>query len=249
VVKRYGHALVATINRPSASNAVNREVAALLGASLDKADRDSDIRAFVVTGVGDRAFSAGADLKAVAHKEPLIDPELAHWGFAGYVRHPIAKPTIAAVNGLALGGGAEIVLASDLAVAAESATIGLPEVSRGLTAAAGGVLRLPTQIPRKIALELMLTGDLVNAATAARWGLINHVAPDDSVLDAALELAERISRNAPLAVQASKRIAALSEEELWRRNDTEAALLKRSRDAQEGPLAYTEKRPPVWQGH
>jgi crotonobetainyl-CoA hydratase len=248
LVERRGHVLIATINRPAALNAINRDVASLLAEALEDAEKDAGIRAVVLTGAGDRAFSAGADLKAVARGEPLMEAHLAHWGFAGYVRHPIGKPTIAAVNGLALGGGAELVLASDLAIAAERATFGLPEVKRGLAAAAGGVLRLPTQIPRKIALEWMMTGDPVDARTAAQWGLVNRVVPDDTVLAAALDLADRISRNAPLAVRASKRIAALSEEDGWSRNDAEVAALKSSRDAQEGPRAFAEKRAPVWQG-
>jgi crotonobetainyl-CoA hydratase len=250
-----GGTLLLTINRPAALNAVNRAVASGLGGALERADADRDVRAVVVTGAGERAFSAGADLKAVARGEPLTDPQTAGWGFAGYVRHPISKPTIAAVNGLALGGGAEIVLASDLVIAAERATFGLPEVKRGLVAAAGGVIRLPAQLPRKIAMEMMLTGEPIGAATAARWGLANRVVPDDEVVDAALELAARIGQNAPLAVQASKRIASgivagrtPAEDEPWRLNFAEVDALKRSADAREGPLAFAAKREPRWQG-
>jgi crotonobetainyl-CoA hydratase len=209
----------------------------------------------VLTGAGDRAFSAGADLKAVARGEPLTEPGQERWGFAGYVRHPISKPTIAAVNGLALGGGAEIVLASDLVIAAERARFGLPEVTRGLVAAAGGVIRLPAQLPRKIAMHMILTGEPISAQTAARWGLANTVVPDDAVLGAALDLAARISQNAPLAVQASKRIAAgicggtmPGEEEQWQLSMTEVEAVKRSADAREGPRAFAEKRAPRWQG-
>src|SRR6202034_1150593 len=153
------------------------------------ADRDQEIRAVILTGAGEKAFCAGADLKALARGEPLIDPELAGWGFAGYVRHAISKPTIAAVNGLALGGGTEIVLATDLVVAAERARFGLPEVTRGLVAAAGGVIRLPAQLPRKIAMHMILTGEPVDAAVAARWGLVSAVVPDSTVLEEALGLA------------------------------------------------------------
>jgi crotonobetainyl-CoA hydratase len=184
-----------------------------------------------------------------------MDPELASWGFAGFVRHPISKPVIAAVNGLAFGGGAEIVLASDLVVAAERATFGLPEVTRGLVAAAGGVIRLPAQLPRKIAMEMILTGEPIGAQAAARWGLANRVVPDDAVVDVALQLARRIGQNAPLAVQASKRIAVgivaggiPAEEEQWQLSLAEVDLVKRSADAREGPAAFAQKREPRWQG-
>jgi crotonobetainyl-CoA hydratase len=255
LVERRDHTLLITINRPAAMNAINREVSSGIGRALELAEGDRDIRAVVLTGAGDRAFSAGADLKAVARGEPLIDPQEASWGFAGYVRHPISKPTIAAVNGLALGGGAEIALASDLVVAAERATFGLPEVRRGLVAAAGGVLRLPAQLPRKIAMEMILTGEPIGARAAARWGLANRVVPDGAVVEAALELAGRIGQNAPLAVQASKRIATgivaggiPAEEEHWRLNFAEVDLVKRSADAREGPSAFAQKREPRWQG-
>ncbi len=250
-----GHVLLVTINRPAALNAVNREVARGLGWALEQAETNPDIRAVVLTGAGDRAFSAGADLKALARGEPLIDPELADWGFAGYVRHPISKPTIAAVNGLALGGGTEIVLATDLVVAAEYASFGLPEVKRGLIAAGGGVIRLPAQLPEKIALAMILTGEPVSAQDAARWGLANMVVPGESVVTAALELADRIGQNAPLAVQASKCLALgirsgtrAAEDETWHRNDAELERLKHTADAREGPAAFAEKREPTWQG-
>jgi crotonobetainyl-CoA hydratase len=250
-----GGILLITINRPAAMNAVNLEVSRGIGQALDRADADPDIRAVVLTGAGDKAFSAGADLKAVARGEPLTDPDTSGWGFAGYVTHPISKPTIAAVNGLALGGGAEIVLASDLAVAAERAVFGLPEVTRGLVAAAGGVIRLPAQLPPKVAMHMILTGQPIDARTAARWGLANLVVPDESVLGAALDLAGQICRNAPLAVQASKRIAAgirageiPAEAEQWQLSAAEVAAVKRSEDAREGPLAFAEKREPSWQG-
>ena len=249
------HVLLITINRPAAMNAVNRDVSRGIGAALERADTDPGIRAVVLTGAGDKAFSAGADLKAVARGEPLTEPGQEQWGFAGFVRHPVSKPTIAAVNGLALGGGAEIVLASDLVVAAERARFGLPEVTRGLVAAAGGVIRLPAQLPRKIAMHMILTGEPISAQTAARWGLANTVVPDDALLAAALDLAARISRNAPLAVQASKRIAAgvrdgtvPAEEGQWRLSMTEVEAVKRSADAREGPRAFAEKREPRWQG-
>ncbi len=175
------------------------------------------------------------------------------WGFAGYVRHFIDKPTIAAVNGIALGGGTELALASDLVVAGESAKFGLPEVKRGLIAAAGGVFRIVDQLPRKVALELMFTGEPISSADALKWGLINEVVPDGTELDAALALAQRITVNAPLAVQASKRVAigvddgVITDDEAgWQRTMREVMPLMQSEDAKEGPLAFAEKRQPVW---
>ena len=254
LVERRNHIMVITLNRPEARNAVNQDSARLIGDALEEADHDPDVRALVVTGAGDRAFCAGADLKAVARGERLIPAGREHWGFAGYVCHPINKPTIAAVNGFALGGGTEIALASDLVVAADTARFGLPEVKRGIIAAAGGAFRLAAQLPPKIAMELLLTGDPLDATTAQLLGLINNVVPQEEVLDAALALAERICVNAPLAVQASKRIACgiqdgriPSEEAAWQISNAEIGALMASQDAKEGPRAFAEGRAPVWQ--
>jgi len=161
----------------------------------------------VITGAGEKSFCAGADLKAISRRENLYHPEHGEWGFAGYVHHFIDKPTIAAVNGTAFGGGTELALASDLVVADERAMFGLPEVKRGLIAAAGGVFRIADQLPRKVAMELLMTGDPLTAQDALQWGLINQVVAAGTVLDAALALAARVTVNAPLSVQASKRIA------------------------------------------
>src|SRR5689334_20755911 len=190
--------LLVTLNRPEARNAVNGDLTLGLGTALERAENDVEIRAVVLTGSGDQTFCAGADLKAISRGEGLNPPGTEAWGFAGMVQHPISKPVIAAVNGTALGGGTELVLASDLAVVAEHATFGLPEVKRGLIAAAGGVFRLPEQLPRKLAMQVILTGDPIDADTALRWGLVNEVVPADEVVPRALELAERIAANAPL---------------------------------------------------
>jgi len=253
LVEKRDHIMVMTINRPEARNAVNLDVTTLLGEALEDADHDATIWAVVVTGAGDRSFCAGADLKAVARGEAFFPKGKEHWGFAGYVSHPISKPTIAAVNGFALGGGTEIALASDLVVAAETALFGLPEVKRGIIAGAGGVFRLPAQLPTKIAMEMILTGEPVDASSALRLGLVNRVVPPGKVLDEALTLAETICRNAPLAVQASKRIARgvvdgtiAAEEPAWHHNNAEIQALMRTQDAQEGPRAFAEKRAPVW---
>ncbi|OBF44077.1 enoyl-CoA hydratase [Mycobacterium sp. 852002-50816_SCH5313054-b] len=246
--------MVVTINRPEARNAVNAAVSIAVGDALEQAQHDPGVRAVVITGAGDKSFCAGADLKAISRRENLYHPDHGEWGFAGYVHHFIDKPTIAAVNGTALGGGTELALASDLVVADERAKFGLPEVKRGLIAAAGGVFRIVDHLPRKVAMELLLTGEPITASDALGWGLINQVVSPGEVLDAALALAARVTVNAPLSVQASKRIAygvddgvIVGDEPGWERTVREMRSLIRSEDAKEGPLAFAEKRKPVWQ--
>jgi crotonobetainyl-CoA hydratase len=253
ITEHDGHVLVVTLNRPEARNAVNAELTQGLGEALERADGDPEIRVVVLTGAGDKTFCAGADLKAISRGEALNPPGTEQWGFAGFVNHPISKPVIAAVHASALGGGTELVLASDLVVAGESATFGLPEVRRGLIAAAGGLIRLPEQLPRKVAMQLILTGEPIDSATALRWGLVNEVVPDGRVFGAAMDLAGVIARNAPLSVQASKRIALgirdgvlPHEDDAWSANRDEMVALMSSEDAIEGPTAFAEKREPVW---
>ncbi len=248
-----GPVAVVTLNRPASMNAVNADLSELLGAAVDRIDRDPEIRAAIITGTG-RAFCAGADLKAAAAGVSNFSSRR-DWGFAGFTQHVISKPLIAAVNGAARGGGLEIVLACDLAVASSAATFGLPEVTRGLIAGAGGLVRLAEQIPRKLALELALTGEPMTAARAAQLGLVNAVVEPDSLMAAAVALADRIAVNAPLAVQASKRVlqrivaGARPEEALgWALNQAEGAALSGSQDSREGPVAFAQKRPPVWTG-
>jgi crotonobetainyl-CoA hydratase len=255
LTERDGNILIITINRPEARNAVNQAVHVALGEALEEAERDSEIRVVIVTGAGDAAFCAGADLKALARGERLApdDPVQAAWGFAGFVEHPIGKPIIAAVNGFALGGGTELVLASDLAISVDTAQFGLPEVKRGILAAAGGAFRIVEQLPRKLAMEILLTGDPISAARALELGLINQVVPAAELMNAARKLAARISVNAPLSVQASKRIALgmvdgaiAGDAAKWKATRREAAMVMRSDDGREGPRAFAEKRAPVW---
>ncbi|WP_210246842.1 enoyl-CoA hydratase-related protein [Devosia ginsengisoli] len=217
----------------------------------------SEIRAVILTGAGDRAFCAGADLVAVSRGENLRpdDPAQQAWGFAGFVSHPISKPVIAAVNGFALGGGTEISLAADLIVAADSASFGLPEVKRGIYAGAGGTFRIVEQLPRKVGMELLLTGEPITAQRAKELGFVNVVVPLPELLDAALALAARITVNAPISVQASKRIALgiidgriPADNDAWARSAAEAKVVMASEDAKEGPRAFAEKRTPVWKG-
>lgn len=259
LAERIGHTMVITLNRPEARNAVNSAVSTAVGDAMAEAQADPQVRVVILTGAGDKSFCAGADLKAISRNEILTHPDHPEWGFAGYARHAIDKPTIAAVNATALGGGTELVLASDLAVASADAMFGLPEVKRGLLAAAGGVFRLLDQIPRKRALELIFTGEPISAAEALDLGLINQVVTpasgDNAVLDAALALAQRITANAPLAVQASKRVAIAldpetstvpAEEPRWEQTRVENTALRQTNDAKEGPAAFAEKRQPIW---
>ena len=253
IVEKRGNVLLITINRPEARNAINASVSIAVGDALAQAQADPEVRAVVLTGAGDKSFCAGADLKAISRGENLFHPEHPEYGFAGYVSHFIDKPTIAAVNGTALGGGTELALASDLIVAEESAKFGLPEVKRGLIAGAGGVFRIAQQLPQKVANELVFTGEPMSSADALRWGLINQVVPDGSVVEAALALAERITCNAPLAVQASKRVAygaddgvVTGDKDGWKRTNREFSTLLQTEDAKEGPLAFAQKREPVW---
>lgn len=248
-----------TLNRPAAMNAVNAALSTAVGRALEAAVADAEVRAIVITGTG-RAFCAGADLKELAQGKSIHADWHPEWGFAGLIQHWVDKPVIAAVNGFAMGGGTEIALACDLVVAADTATFGLPEVKRGLYAAAGGVIRLQRQIPMKRALELVLTGEGIDAETAAAWGLINRVVPAGTELDVALELAGVIAANAPLAVKVSKQMihrtwsgasdwnAAWSGEDPWTANDDALGVVFASNDALEGPLAFAEKREPQWSG-
>jgi len=256
-VERLGNVMLVTINRPEARNACNQAVWLSGGEALVEAEKDVSVRAIVVTGAGDQSFCAGADLKAIARGERIVpeDPVKAAWGFAGIVRHNVSKPIIAAVNGPALGGGTELALSCDLIVASETAIFGLPEVKRGLLAGAGGAFRIVQQLPRKIGMELLLTGDPITAARALELGLVNQVVPQAEVIAAALAFAERITTNAPLSVQASKRIALgivdgkiAAEDSFWSQTSAESAIVSKSEDAREGPRAFAEKRAPNWQG-
>ena len=256
LAERRGHTLLITLNRPQVRNAVNQDMTIGISDALELAEQDRQIWSVVLTGAGDRAFCAGMDLKdAAAGRLPGADERVRRWGFAGYVRHHLSKPTIAAVNGFALGGGTEIALASDLVVAADSAAFGLPEVTRGIYPGAGGAFRLPRQIPVKIALEAMYTGRPISAARAHELGLVNSVVPAGRVVDEALALADAINQNAPIAVQATKRIALgieggqlVAEDEDWRRNALERDLVMGSDDCREGMRAFAEKRPAQWSG-
>ena len=249
--ERRGHIEILTINRPEARNAVNGAVASAMAAALDELIDDDDAWVVVITGAGDKAFSAGMDLKAFAAGEgPAVTG--APGGFAGIARRDFQKPLIAAVNGSALAGGLEVMLSCDLVVAADHALFGIPEAKRGLIAAAGGLVRLPKRLPMAVALELALTGDPIDAPRAHALGLVNRVVPRERLMEEALVLAERIAENAPLSVRYSKQVMRraidVPEAEGWKINDEATRVVFASADAMEGPVAFAEKRAPNWQG-
>jgi enoyl-CoA hydratase len=246
LTERRGGVLIVTINRPHARNAINHAVAEGIAAAMDTLDGDPELSVGILTGA-EGTFCSGMDLKAFVRGE---SPHVEGRGFAGLTFAPPTKPLIAAVEGWALAGGCEIVLACDLIIAAESAKFGIPEVKRGLAAAAGGLFRLPVRIPYHVAMEFVLTGDPVDAARAYELGLVNKVTATGGSLDAALEMAGRIAANGPLAVIASKKI--IQHANGW--SDEEARLnqmsvlrpVMTSEDAKEGATAFAEKRPAVW---
>lgn len=246
-----GHVAIITLNRPEARNAVNGALAAAMHAILQRFEQDPNAWVAILTGTGNRAFSAGADLKAMAAGEGrLIETEAG--GFAGFVRFPRTKPVIAAVNGAALAGGSELVLACDLVITVAEAEFGWPEVTRGIIAAGGGLFRLPLAIPRVRATELLLTGGRITAHEASQLGLVNAVVPANELLSAARQLAARICANAPLAVRESlalaRRAYELSEAEAWAESAAAMRRVMQTEDAREGPRAFAEKREPEWTG-
>jgi enoyl-CoA hydratase/carnithine racemase len=248
--ERRGRIEILTINRPEARNAINSEVTEAMAAAFEDIEQDDGCWVVVLTGAGDRSFSAGMDLKAFASGQGagIIDTN----GFASITRRDFPKPIIAAVNGPALAGGCEIMLSCDLVVAAEHAIFGIPEVKRGLIAGAGGLIRLPRRIPRAIALQLALTGEPIDTARAFEIGLINKVVPAERLMEEAIALAEVVAENAPLAVRCSKKVmlgsADLAEKDAWALNDSTFSDIFTSGDAMEGAVAFAEKRKPNWQG-
>ena len=247
LIRREDGILVVTINRPDQRNAVNGAVSAGLAGALDLLDSSSELRVGVLHGAG-TAFCAGMDLKAFAAGEQIRDPER---GFAGLVERPPAKPLIAAVEGWALGGGFEIVLACDLVTAGKGARFGLPEVRRGLAARGGGVFRLPRRLPHALAMELLVTGAPLDAARAEHFGLVNRLVDDGQALAAALELAAQVAASAPMSVRASKAVAIDSADwplaEGFQRQRDYLEPVFASQDAAEGVAAFRERRDPVWQ--
>ena len=246
-----GHVATLTLNRPDQRNAVNPELTVALAEAMDRVEADPQVWVVILTGAGPH-FCAGADLKTLGTgRAAQLSTELG--GFAGFVRYPRTKPVIAAVRGFALAGGTELVLACDLVVAATDAAFGLPEVTRGIVAAAGGLFRLPRVIPPARALELILTAERMGADEAHRHGMVNHVVAPEDVLDRARALAAAICRNAPLADRESlaiaRQAARLDDDAAWRRSAAAMAAVAASDDAREGIAAFVEKRAARWTGH
>ncbi|MFL3653447.1 MAG: crotonase/enoyl-CoA hydratase family protein [Halioglobus sp.] len=240
--------LTVTLNRPKARNAANKALAEGVAAAMDTLDNDDSIRVAILTGAGG-TFCSGMDLKAFVTGET---PNVEGRGFAGLTEATPRKPLIAAVEGYALAGGLELAISCDLIVAADDAKFGIPEVKRGLAAAAGGLIKLPRQIPKRLAMELALTGDFISAQRAYEIGLINEVVPSGTALDAAKALAARIVANGPLAVAISKQVILQSEDwsagEMWQKQQELTMPVFTSEDAIEGSVAFAEKRAPNWKG-
>ena len=248
LVEQRDQILIITINRPAARNAIDAKVTAGVAAAMDQLDERKDLSIGILTGAGG-TFCAGMDLKAFLRGEPVSLPGR---GLAGLTQAPPRKPLIAAVEGYALAGGFELALSCDLMVAAEDAKFGIPEVKRGLIAGAGGLIRLPRRIPQNLAMEYALTGDFFSAADAQRYGLANRVTAPGGALDGAIELAERITANAPLSITATKAVIVRSADwtagDMWRHQEEIMGPVFGSADAREGASAFAEKRAPIWRG-
>jgi enoyl-CoA hydratase/carnithine racemase len=245
------HIALVTIDRPDARNAVNAEVTEGMRLALSETEAAPSIWAVILTGSGTKAFCAGADLKEVSAGK-INTLNTASGGFAAFVNAQRTKPWIAAIDGPAVAGGFEIALACDMIVASRDARFGLPEVRRGLLAAAGGVYRLVRMLPRQLALELIATGGTIDAESLEAHGVVNRLAPGGSAVSEALKLALSICENAPLAVRESLAIARraldLSDADLARLSLEAQARLETTEDFREGPIAFLEKRAPRWSG-
>jgi enoyl-CoA hydratase len=248
LVEQRDRILIITINRPAARNAIDAAVTTGIAAAMDDLDARADLFIGILTGAGG-TFCAGMDLKAFLRGEDVTLPGR---GLAGLTEAPPKKPLIAAVEGYALAGGCELVLSCDLVIASDDAKFGIPEVRRGLVAAAGGLIRLPRRIPPQVAMEYALTGDFFTATDAHRYGLVNRVTVPGGALSGAVELAERITANAPLAVATTKEIIVRSadwaSDDMFRRQEEMVRPILESADAREGAAAFAGKRPPVWRG-
>ncbi len=242
-----GNVLIVTINRPDAKNAMTKAAAEGIAAAMDRFDAETDLRCAIISGAGG-TFCSGMDLKGFLRGE---SPSVPGRGFGSLSQWTPKKPIIAAVDGYALAGGMELALSCDLIVAHSGAKFGIPEAKRGLAAAAGGLIKLPRQIPPRIAMELALTGDFITAARAYELGFINQISEGPS-LEAALTLAARVAANGPLALIASKAIVRNSHEwteaEMWDKQQAYITPVFTSQDAREGATAFAEKRAPNWQG-
>lgn len=244
LTEQRGRVLLITLNRPDAMNSINGALSHGLWAAIEKLDSDPGLTAGVLTGAG-RGFSAGMDLKAFARGED-IGPMMT------FIQNGSKKPLIGAIEGFALAGGLELALTCDLLVAAEGVKLGIPEVAVGLFAAGGGLVRLPSRVGFGRAMEMAITGDPILAEEAKALGLVSRLAPKGQAVDVALELAQRVAKNAPLAVAASKQLVraaiGITEEEFYKIQEPLQKTVFTSNDAKEGPKAFAEKRAPEWTG-
>ncbi len=250
VTEQHGAVTVLRLNRPEARNSLNPELLTAIGLGMVEAENDPGVRAVVLTGTGDKAFCAGMDLRAFAEGGTLGGSKEGMDGFVRFTSGQIGVPIVGAANATAVAGGFELLLGCDVVVASDTAKFGLPEVKRGLFAAGGGVF-ISTRIPLAVALELTLTGDPIEAGRAQSLGLINQVVPQADVLEAAIALAERIAKNGPLALKATKEMVRTASTDLEKARALAAEwqpTVFGSEDAKEGATAFIEKRDPVWQG-
>lgn len=247
--EKQGHIAILTLNRPEARNAVNGAVAQGMEAALDQFESDDGLWVAILAAKG-KVFCAGADLKEIAAGNGAA-LSTKKGGFGGLVTRERSKPLIAAIDGAAVAGGCELALACDMIVAANESIFGLPEVKRSLVAGAGGLFRLPRALGMQVGMEVILTGDPLPARRAYELGMVNKLVPQGQVMDEAIKLAERIITNAPLAVQASRQVAAQAlksdDETLWKLSAKAFASIIGTEDFKEGPRAFIEKRSPKWQ--
>lgn len=249
-IARVERTAVVTMQRPAVRNAMNSAMAEALDVAFDDLAADDDVWAVVLTGAGDQAFCAGQDLKEVGSGQPRRPQPSGGWG--GLTKREFPKPLIAAVNGVALGGGFELVLCCDMVIAEEQARFGLPEVKRGVVASAGGLVRISRRLPPSVALQMAMTGEPITAEEARALGLVNRVVGAGQGLPTAIELGGTIAQAAPLAVRLSKRIIrsviAAGEDRVFEVQGQLLEDLRQSADFAEGPRAFIEKRPPQWRG-
>ncbi|MBI4505145.1 MAG: enoyl-CoA hydratase/isomerase family protein [Chloroflexi bacterium] len=254
IYEKRGRVAYVTLNRPQALNAINRQMMADLAEVWREVQVDVDVWVAILTGAGERAFSAGADLKEAAQRVPEAQRAV-FWAEPSEspleIGRELWKPVIAAINGYALGGGLTLALSCDVRIAVPQAQLGFPEVRWGVPTIVGAI-RLPRLVPLGVALEILLTGDTIDAEQAARWGLVNQIVPSDDLMPAAERIAGRLLQSAPIAVRVTKEMAlrglTLPQADAVRLGESLRRLVRETADAAEGPRAFAEKRPPHYQG-